>query len=69
MPQQNRVVERHNHTLMDMVRSIKSNSRVLNCLWEEALKTIVYILNRGLGKAIPFELETGRKSDLRHLYI
>lgn len=69
MPQQNIVVEKHNHTLMEMVRSMKSNSKVLNCLWEEALKTTLYILNRVLGKVIPFELETGTKSSLRHLYI
>lgn len=50
-PQQNGVAERRNRTLMDMVRSMIISSKVLPMsLWSEALKTVVYVLNR-----VPFK--------------
>ena len=51
-PQQNGVVERHNRTLMDMIRSILSNSKLSLSLWMYALKTAVYLLNRVPSKAV-----------------
>ena len=45
-PYQNGVAKRRNRTLMDMVRSMRSNSKLLESLWIEALKMVVYILNR-----------------------
>jgi len=71
-PQQNGVAERRNRTLMDMVRSMLSNSSLPISLWMEALKTAVYLLNRVPSKAVPktpFELWTGRKRSLRHLHV
>uniref|UniRef100_A0A2N9IH71 Integrase catalytic domain-containing protein n=1 Tax=Fagus sylvatica TaxID=28930 RepID=A0A2N9IH71_FAGSY len=71
-PQQNGVAERRNRTLMEMVRSMLSNSSVPISLWMEALKTAVYLLNRVPSKAVqktPFELWTGRKPSLRHFHI
>jgi transposase InsO family protein len=71
-PQQNGVAERRNRTLMDMVRSMLSNSSLPISLWMEALKTAVYLLNRVPSKAVPktpFELWTGRKPSLRHLHV
>ena len=71
-PQQNGVAERRNRTLMEMVRSMMSYSSVPISLWGEALKTAMYILNRVPSKAVPktpFELWTGRKPSLRHIYI
>ena len=41
-------------------------------MWGEALKTAAYILNRVPFKAVfktPFELCTGRKPSLNHLYV
>ena len=38
--------ERINRTLMDMVRSTRSNSSLPHLLWIEALKMVAYILNR-----------------------
>ncbi|CAL9098082.1 unnamed protein product, partial [Musa textilis] len=38
-PDQNGVVERRNRTLLDMVRSMLSNSNIPKFLWTEALKT------------------------------
>lgn len=71
-PQQNGVSERRNRTLMDMVRSMISNSKLPLSLWSEALKTVVYILNRLPSKAvhkIPFELWNGWKPSLKHLHV
>ncbi|CAL9026013.1 unnamed protein product, partial [Prunus brigantina] len=71
-PQQNGVAERRNRTLMDMVRSMLSNSSLPIFLWMHALKTAVYLLNRVPSKAVsktPFELWTGRKPSLRHLHV
>lgn len=71
-PQQNGVAERRNRTLMDMVRSMLSNSSLPKSLWMNALKTAVYLLNRAPSKAVPktpFELWTGRKPSLRHLHV
>ncbi|RVW82846.1 Retrovirus-related Pol polyprotein from transposon TNT 1-94 [Vitis vinifera] len=69
---QNGVAERRNRTLMDMVRSMRSNSKLPESLWIEALKTIVYILNRVPTKVVPktpFELWKGWKPSLRHICV
>ena len=44
-PDQNGVAKRRNRTLLDMVRSMLSSSKLPKFLWTEALKTVVYILN------------------------
>ena len=44
-PDQNGEAERRNRTLLDMVRSMLSSSKLPKFLWTEALKTTVYILN------------------------
>lgn len=65
---QNGVEKRRNRTLLDMVRSMLSNSNLPKSLWDEALKTIVYILNRVPTKVVPktpFELWKGWKPSLR----
>lgn len=71
-PQQNGAAKRRNRTLMDMVRSMLSNSSLPISLWMEALKITIYLLNRVPSKAVPktpFELWTGRKPSLRHLHV
>ena len=68
----NGVAERRNRTLMDMVRSMRSNTKLPQCLWTEALKMAVYILNRVPTKAVsktPFELFKGWKPSLRHIRV
>jgi transposase InsO family protein len=52
-PQQNRVAERRNHTLMDMVRSMISYSTLPISLWMDVLKPVVHILNRVPSKSVP----------------
>ena len=71
-PQQNGVSEKRNRTLMDMVRSMSSNSSFPVSLWMYALKTATYLLNRVPSKVVQktlFELWTGRKPSLRHLHV
>jgi hypothetical protein len=71
-PQQNGVAERRNRTLMDMVRSMLSNSSLPISLWMEVLKTAVYLLNRVPSKAVAkthFELWARRKPSLRNLHV
>ena len=58
-PNQNGVAKRRNRTLIDMVRSMLSNSKLPYSIWNETLKTVAYILNRVLTKVVPktlFEL-------------
>jgi hypothetical protein len=64
-PRQNGVAERHNRTLIDMVRSMICNTILPECLWSEALKTATHVLNRVPSKYVPttsYKLWTGRKS-------
>ena len=71
-PDQNGVAERRNRTLMDTVKSMRSNSYFPHFLWTEALKTVVYILNRVPTKVVqktPFELFKGWKLSLRHIRV
>lgn len=71
-PQQNGVTESWNCTLMDMVRSMVSNSSLPLSLWMQVLKTDAYLLKWVPTKAIPktpYELWIGRKPNLRHLHI
>ena len=71
-PDQNGVAERRNRTLLDMVRSMLSNSKLPKFLWTEALKTVVYILNRVPTKAVPkmpLELLKCWKLSLRHMRV
>ena len=71
-PDQNGVAEIRNRTLVDMVRSMLSNSNLPQFLWTDALKTTVYILNRVPTKAVPktpFEIWKGWKPSLRHMRV
>ena len=66
------MAERRNRTLMDMVRSMRSNTKLPQYLWTETLKTAVYILNRVPTKAIsktPFKSFKGWKPSLRHIRV
>ena len=71
-PDQNDIAKRRNQTLMEMVRSMLSNSKLPKSLWTEALKTTTYILNQVPTKAIaktPFELFKYWKPSLRHMRV
>ena len=67
-PDQNGVAKRRNQTLLDMVRSMLSSSKLPN----EALKMAVYILNQVPTKVVPkkpFELLKGWKPSLLHMRV
>ena len=69
---QNGVTKTRNWTLMEMVRSMLSSSKLPKSLWIEALKMTAYILNRVPTKVIaktPFELFKGWKLSLHHMCI
>jgi hypothetical protein len=71
-PQQNRVAERRNHTLMNIVRSMLSYSTLSIDLWMEALKTVIHILNRVPSKSMsktPYELWIGHKPSLNYIRV
>jgi len=71
-PNQNGVAERRNRTLLNMVWSMLSNSNLPKSLWNEALKTVVYILNRVPSKVVPktpFELFKGWEPSLRNIRV
>jgi len=55
--------KRRNTTLMDMIKSMLSNSTLTVSLWMYALKIVMYLLNRIPSKAVPktvFELWTNK---------
>ena len=67
---QNGVVEMRNRSLLDMMHSMLSSSKLPKFLWTEVLKMTAYILNWVLTKVVsktPFELFTGWKPSLRHM--
>jgi len=69
---QNSVLERRNQTLMDMVRSMLSNSCLPVSLWIYDLKIAMYLLNRVPSKVVQkthFELWMSRKPSLKHLHV
>ena len=71
-PDPNGVVERRNRTLVDMVRSMLSNSNLPKFFWIYTLKTAMYILNRVPTKVVPntpFELWKNWKPSLRHMLV
>ncbi|KAH9669477.1 Integrase catalytic domain-containing protein [Citrus sinensis] len=71
-PEQNRIAERRNRTLLDMVRCILSNSTLPDFLWGEALRIAAYILNQVPSKSMPktlYELWSGKRPSLRHFHV
>lgn len=72
-PQQNGVVERRNHTLMEMTRSLLKAMKVPNYMWGEAVRHATYLINRVPTRALknqtPYECLKNRKPSLAHLRI
>ena len=64
-PQQNGVVERKNRTLVEIARTMLSDSGLPKYFWAEAVNTACFILNRALIRPrmnkTPYELWKGRK--------
>ena len=72
-PEQNGCAERMNRTLVEMVRSMLSDSNLPHRFWAEALSTAVYIRNRCptnvLQGTTPVEELTDKKPNVKHLKV
>lgn len=73
-PQQNRVVERRNRTLLEMTRSILKHMSLPNYLWGEAVRHATYLINRVVTRSLtpaqtPYEVYRGRKPNLGHICV
>ena len=71
-PQRNGVSERHNRTLLDMVRSMMYLTDLPLSFWGYALETAAFTLNRAPSKSIettPYELWFGKKPKLSFLKV
>jgi hypothetical protein len=70
VPQQNRVVERKNHTLVEMARTMLDEHRTSRHFWADAISTACYISNQIFLRSIlhltPFDLRFGRKPSISH---
>ncbi|GKC29780.1 putative ribonuclease H-like domain-containing protein [Tanacetum coccineum] len=64
-PQQNRVAERKNRTLIEAARTMLANSKLPTTFWDEAINTACYVQNRVLvikpHNKTPYELFLGKK--------
>ncbi|GJY88041.1 ribonuclease H-like domain-containing protein [Tanacetum coccineum] len=67
-PQQNRVAERKNKTLIEAARTMLADSKLPTTFWAEAVNTACYVQNRVLvikpHNKTPYELFLGRKHAL-----
>nr|GEY85287.1 hypothetical protein [Tanacetum cinerariifolium] len=72
-PQQNRVVERRNRTLVEAARIMLIFSRAPLFLWAEAIASACFTQNRSIihhrFNKTPYELINGRKPDISFLYV
>ena len=71
-PQWNGVSERRNRTLLDMVRSMMSQSDLHDSFWGYALLTAAFTINRVPSKAVektPYEIWTGRRPNVSFMKI
>jgi hypothetical protein len=70
VPQQNGVMERKNHTLVEMTRTMLDEHRTPRRFWADDISTACYISNRIFLHSIlhltPFELRFGRKPSVSH---
>nr|GFB29886.1 retrovirus-related Pol polyprotein from transposon TNT 1-94 [Tanacetum cinerariifolium] len=72
-PQQNRIVERQNRTLVEAARTMLIFSRAPLFLWAEAIATACFTQNRSIihrrFNKTPYELINSRKLDISFLHV
>nr|GEU46043.1 hypothetical protein [Tanacetum cinerariifolium] len=72
-PEQNDVVERQNHTLVEAARTMLSASQLSLFFWPEAIATACYTQNRSIiistYDKTPYHIINDRKPSIKHLYI
>nr|GEY91132.1 putative ribonuclease H-like domain-containing protein [Tanacetum cinerariifolium] len=70
-PQQNKVAERKNRTLIEAARSMLADSELRTMFWTEAVSTACYVLNRvSITKhhnQTPYELLSRKVPNIRHV--
>jgi hypothetical protein len=72
MPQRNGVLKRRNRTLLDMVRSMMSQTNLPLSFWGYALETTAFTLNRVPTKFVertPYEICIGKHPRLSFLKV
>ncbi|KAL0355712.1 UNVERIFIED_CONTAM: Retrovirus-related Pol polyprotein from transposon RE1 [Sesamum radiatum] len=72
MPQLNRVAERRNRTLLDMVRSMMSFTELPSSFWGYALETAAKFLNIAPSKSVPqtpYEIWYGKPASYKYLKV
>ena len=71
-PSQNSVVERMNHTLVELAHAMMNACTLRLFLWERTIQHTVYLWNRAYTKALkettPFQIWTGEKLSIKHLW-
>jgi hypothetical protein len=71
VPQRNGVMERKNHTLVEMARTMLDEHRTPRRFWADAINTACYVSNRIFLRSIlhltPFDLHFGHKPSVSHL--
>ncbi|GJY21400.1 leucine-rich repeat transmembrane protein kinase protein [Tanacetum coccineum] len=72
-PQQNGVVERRNHTLVEAARTMLIFSRLPEFLWAEVVATTCFTQNRSIiytrHNKTPYELLRGRKPNVEYFHV
>ena len=72
-PQQNGVAKRKNRSIIEVLNFMIHDQDIPMHLWEEAVKTIVYVHNRfshnSVGNKNPEEMFSGEKAEVSHLKI
>lgn len=72
-PSQNGFIERDNRTVVESARTMLLHRNIPEYLWDQAVQTAVYILNRTINKSTdsktPFELYFGKKPRVSHLRV
>ncbi|GJU13904.1 ribonuclease H-like domain-containing protein [Tanacetum coccineum] len=72
-PEQNGVVKRQNHTLVEAARTMLSAAKVPLFFWAEAIATTCFIQNRSLviprHEKTPYHIINGRKPSVKFFYI
>ncbi|GJV46850.1 retrovirus-related pol polyprotein from transposon TNT 1-94, partial [Tanacetum coccineum] len=72
-PQQNGVVERRNHTLVEAAQTMLIYAKALLFLWAKAVAIACYSQNQSIIRRLhgktPYEILHDKKSDLSYLYV
>ncbi|GJZ96082.1 retrovirus-related pol polyprotein from transposon TNT 1-94 [Tanacetum coccineum] len=73
MPQQNGVLERCNHTLVEAARTMLILSKAPEFLWAEVIGTACFTQNRSIvhtrQNKTPYELIRGRKPNIQYFHV